>query len=1132
MNKNLCNNCGGDYEYRNGRWICRACGAYKPEEISNEEVTLLYTAYQKLRQAEFVEAEQDFDDIIEKYPKNPNAYWGRLMAKYGIKYERDFDGRMIPTCYSTSIESILSASDYKKALEYSNGETRAYYQSQAEYVERVRREWVEKASKEKPYDIFICYKDSDYANGIDRTEDSIAAQDLYTFLTDLGYRVFYSHVSLRDKVGEKYEPYIFNALSTARVMIVYGSKPEYITSTWLKNEWTRYRKRIQAGEKSPESLLVACDGFSPSELPLALSSMQCFNASERTFYGDLEKRLKTLLQSKPAEEKPAAPKAGKKLADRYATKDKVDAVVRELDCDPDLAAEALIIHQGDIAKTIKYINNDSVYIKSRWVCSECKTKNTHGVCRNPKCGLTKEESLKVARRREELKLAQEKKLKKSSQKKDKTPIVGIAIAVIAVLIFIFAKVGLPGSGGGGGNGGEPPLVDTSNYISSAEELKAIAGTSLEYKLSGDIDLSGVEWTPIGDFTGVLDGNGYAIKNLTINASESNVGLFSTLSGTVKNLKLENVSVTASGIVENVGGVCGVLNGSLVNVQVSGTVEAKKGTNVGGIVGLFSRQGAYDETVFGELVNNAEVKGMSRVGGVVGSIENLTEYNRGSFTSTVAKLTNNGTVTGTEEYCAGVVGYVRFNDDYNSTATVMIHSLKNTGTVNGALYTAGILGYAFSDNEASAITDCVNNSEINGEAYVGCIAGQTSNVGISSCDNSGSTLNATGYVIVDNVKYAYVGGYAGDAYTITECSNAVPISYTAGGQYVGGIAGSVSKAGSYDMTKLYNEADISGSAYVGGLFGILQNNSDNNNRDCVTNLSQSQNSGAVTGTKDYVGGLIGCVHCEDHYNSSNTIYVIDVANTGTVTGKLYVGGLFGSAYSDHTQSYISDASNASSVTGEAYVGCIAGRTQNISVKNSTNEGSSLNATGYVTVDGVKYAYVGGYVGDCYMITECANAVPINYTAGGQYVGGIAGALQNGNTATLENISNTADISGASYVGGIFGFLNNYSYANNRSHTFSLYSFSNSGNVTGSGDYVGGIFGNGYFVDTYNSKNTLYMADTVNSGNVTGASYVGGLIGFAESDSADSSLTDCSSTGTVTGTSNFGELAGLLENITIK
>ena len=298
MNQNLCNNCGGEYEYRNGRWVCRACGAFKPEEISNEEVTLLYTAYQNLRLAKFSESEQEFDDIIEKYPQNPNGYWGRLMARYGIKYERDFDGRMIPTCYAASIESLLSASDYKKALQYADKDTRAYYREQAEYMERVRKEWIEKASHEKPYDIFICYKDSDLANGIDRTQDSIAAQDLYIHLTNKGYRVFYSHESLRDKVGEKYEPYIFNALSTAKVMLVYGSKPEYITSTWLKNEWTRYEKRIRSGEKDPNSLLVACEGFSPGELPTELSSRQCFNASAKSFYGDLDDKIDQILHPK------------------------------------------------------------------------------------------------------------------------------------------------------------------------------------------------------------------------------------------------------------------------------------------------------------------------------------------------------------------------------------------------------------------------------------------------------------------------------------------------------------------------------------------------------------------------------------------------------------------------------------------------------------------------------------------------------------------------------------------------------------------------------------------------------------------------------------------------------------------
>ena len=303
MNQNMCNNCGGEYEYRHGRFVCRSCGSYKPEEISNEEVTLLYTAFQKLRLAEFYEAELEFDDIIHKYPENPNAYWGRLMAKYGIKYEQDFDGRMIPTCYATSIESLLDADDYRMAMKYADADSKSYYQKQAEYIERVRKEWIEKAKKEKPYDIFICYKDSDLANDIERTQDSYAAQELYLHLTRKGYRVFFSRETLRDKVGEKYEPYIFNALATAKVMIVYGSKPTYITSTWLKNEWTRYEKRIQKGEKKPNSLLVAYEGFPPSELPTALSSMQCLNAGEKSFYSDLDDMVERILYGETVAEK-------------------------------------------------------------------------------------------------------------------------------------------------------------------------------------------------------------------------------------------------------------------------------------------------------------------------------------------------------------------------------------------------------------------------------------------------------------------------------------------------------------------------------------------------------------------------------------------------------------------------------------------------------------------------------------------------------------------------------------------------------------------------------------------------------------------------------------------------------------
>ena len=312
LGQNVCSICGANYEYAGGRWKCPACGAYKAEELSGEEVTLLYNAAQKLRLLDFDEAEKAYSDIIERYPNNPEGYWGRLLSRHGIKYEENFDGKKIPTCYA-GIDSITSDRDYAMALSLADGDTKVYYEKQAEYMEGVRKEWVEKAKREKPYDIFISYKDGDLENGIERTEDSIAAQELYIHLTRKGYRVFFSRESLRDKVGEKYEPYIFGALSTAKVMLIYGSKPEYIASTWIKNEWTRYAKRIQSGEKKSNSLIVACDGFSPSELPKALSSRQCMDAGSKNFYTDLDAIIVSIIKEKENTAKKSEKKKSKKL---------------------------------------------------------------------------------------------------------------------------------------------------------------------------------------------------------------------------------------------------------------------------------------------------------------------------------------------------------------------------------------------------------------------------------------------------------------------------------------------------------------------------------------------------------------------------------------------------------------------------------------------------------------------------------------------------------------------------------------------------------------------------------------------------------------------------------------------------
>ena len=93
-NMNICNTCGASLINRDGRWVCPACGTYAPEEITNEELTLLYNANMLLRTLDFDGAENAFTDLIERYPKNSAGYWGRLRARFGIKYERDYNERI------------------------------------------------------------------------------------------------------------------------------------------------------------------------------------------------------------------------------------------------------------------------------------------------------------------------------------------------------------------------------------------------------------------------------------------------------------------------------------------------------------------------------------------------------------------------------------------------------------------------------------------------------------------------------------------------------------------------------------------------------------------------------------------------------------------------------------------------------------------------------------------------------------------------------------------------------------------------------------------------------------------------------------------------------------------------------
>ena len=654
---------------------------------------------------------------------------------------------------------------------------------------------------------------------------------------------------------------------------------------------------------------------------------------------------------------------------------------------------------------------------------------------------------------------------------------------------------------------------SGNAIETADDLKRLAGSEETFQLKNDIDLSGIHWEPIEGFNGTLLGNGYTIRGLSISVSTDNAGLFATLNGVVTSLNIENADVKVTGRHENVGILCGKLeSGSIVNVTVSGKVDADTCTNVGGIAGNLSVNGSYGVT---GLRNNAEVAGLDRVGGVIGGLYN---NHNGDNTVVISKCENTAEVVAKGEYAGGVVGYLYQNVDYSSSSTLKATEIVNTGNVTGTTYVGGIFGYGETDNANSLVQDCANQAVITGECYMGCIAGRLSSIGIADCKNTGSTLTATGHATIDGEKYAYVGGFVGYGYTASNCTNEVTIDYTDSGRYVGGIIGFTDAAGNYSMAGLKNTAPIHGHARVGGIFGGVYNYS---NGDNAVDMNDMENTAAVQGEDDYVGGIAGFLYQSVDYSSSSTLKATELVNTGDVTGGMYVGGIFGYGETDNVESVLQDCVNKSAISGECYVGCIGGRLKYIGVNFCENEGSTLTATGHANIDGEKYAYVGGFVGFGYIANNCTNEVTIDYTGSGRYVGGVIGFTNAEGDYSMTDLKNNADISGYNFVGGVIGGLYNYT---NSSNTVYLSDFENTATVQSKGNYAGGIVAYLYQNVDYSSSSTLYASDFVNTGTVSGGSNVGGIFGYARTDSKESTLTDAET--------SSGKIAGVLEGITIK
>lgn len=305
------------------------------------------------------------------------------------------------------------------------------------------------------------------------------------------------------------------------------------------------------------------------------------------------------------------------------------------------------------------------------------------------------------------------------------------------------------------------MIDDIYHIYNADGLKVWASDTdvlnKDVILEKDIDLTGVEWTPVGSdmntgYAGEFNGNGKFIYNLTINSTESNVGFFGGLAagGTVHDVKFANAQVTANSGGAYAGVIAGASLGRIDNCNVRNSTVS--GIYAGAIVGNNSVQ------VNGCNALDIEVSATHAAGGIAGASYGKTEYcsvSGNSHITTTGSSTRAGGIIGTSSQEGGV-----------STSGRLLKCAVDGATISGT-WAGGIAG----DNSFGIVAQCIAHKVIvthtSDEASfrLGGVVGYNTRGNVVACyaaystvGGQGLTSEAMGGIVgYNNNKSAYVYG---------------------------------------------------------------------------------------------------------------------------------------------------------------------------------------------------------------------------------------------------------------------------------------------------------------------------------------------------------------------------------------
>ena len=595
----------------------------------------------------------------------------------------------------------------------------------------------------------------------------------------------------------------------------------------------------------------------------------------------------------------------------------------------------------------------------------------------------------------------------------------------------------------------------------------------------------------------------------------------------------------------VGGILGlaVLDGFMTkNVSFVITLEAPQSNHVGGFMGALNFSlNAHTPFVMETVSRVGDVEGQDRVGGFIGSVDRLIHNEHSYLIISNAAIVQN--ITGSNTV-GGLIGSITNIAEVFITEAAISMTIKNVQSEFG-----GLIGSIASVTAVSIGTSSFAvNYEGNG-SFIGGLIGSLSQV---------EAFEIHGVAVASTLQGAsHVAGFIADINDVGIMTlSAINVNYGLTGTSV--VAGLISKIDGANHIHLH-DIQLSGTLYgdekLAGFITTIERVTVAGFYQVTTDaiILQSPSSNVSPGNFEAISGFIYDASEVD----SMTLNTISVA--GQVNGSSLVSGIL-SKGDNITQLTLDSVTNNSRLISTLGAGGLIGTIENSSttITNSMNSGniesplsgglvygsanSSLSITDshnfgdiFARVDQIlrlpdnaanpfeneaELALIGGIIGlffdesntHLFTLTNVTNQG--NLSGPGAFVGGIGAFVSaNKSTVNLTHVSNSGMIQGTHYVGGILGFIQsenlimdtlyNEGHIQGASHvggligkidtfTGSLNIASNQGDVTASGDRVGGIIG---FIDTDDSLAPFALSQIQQHANVSGFDVVGGLMGVA-------------------------------------